>query len=169
MRAFYQWKARVPERCDWPLHQPDGLKQLERICNLSGPTNTRPSPYLAGGDVPSGASCFTRRSTNHPSLGRATTESSRSCVSRGSWAHPSPDTPLELDNGCFPRGRQPIRPAMRPPTAGGRLIATLHFGVHADIKRPMDSANPLAAGTTLGRYRIDALIGTGGMGAVYRV
>ena len=32
----------------------------------------------------------------------------------------------------------------------------------------MDPANPLAAGTTLGRYRIDALIGTGGMGAVYR-
>ena len=32
----------------------------------------------------------------------------------------------------------------------------------------MDSPSPLAAGTTLGRYRIDALIGTGGMGAVYR-
>src|SRR5215510_13636794 len=32
----------------------------------------------------------------------------------------------------------------------------------------MDVVRPLAAGTTLGRYRIDALIGAGGMGAVYR-
>jgi tetratricopeptide (TPR) repeat protein/predicted Ser/Thr protein kinase len=32
----------------------------------------------------------------------------------------------------------------------------------------MDFASPLDAGTTLGKYRIDALIGAGGMGAVYR-